>query len=83
MHDVNGGAHHHAGDGDLREFLYDGLGAVDDASPHPDQFELQVGNRPACQYLVQIDAENEGGQVVRKPEQGLAVDVWPGAQLFG
>ena len=52
--------------------------AIDDL----DHLELQVGKRPACQDLVQIDAENEGGQVVRKPEQGLAVDVWPVAQLF-
>jgi len=64
---VNGGedgTHHRAHDRDLSQLEGDGTGMAHHACPDLDQLELQAGERPVSHLLRQLDAAQEGGQVV-------------------
>ena len=58
------GPHHRAGDRDLGQLEGDGAGMAHHAAPDPNQFQLQAGQRPVGHGLGQVDAAQEGGQVV-------------------
>jgi hypothetical protein len=58
------GAHHRAGDGHLGQLEGDGAGVAHDAGADLDQLQLQAGQRPVGYRLGQLDAAQEGGQVV-------------------
>ena len=58
------GAHHRAGDGHLGQLEGDGAGVTDDAGADLDQLQLQAGEGPIGHGLGQVDAAQEGSQVV-------------------
>lgn len=58
------GAQHRAGNGYLGQLEGDGAGVTDDADPCLDQLEQQAGQRPVSHRFRQVDATQEGSQIV-------------------
>ena len=57
-------AHHRVGNDHLGQLGGDGAGVTYHAGPDLDQLELQAGQRPVGHGLWQLDAAQEGGQIV-------------------
>lgn len=58
------GAYHWAGDGHFGQLEGNGEGVTDDAATNLDQFELQASQRQLGHLLGQLDAAQEGCEVV-------------------
>jgi len=58
------GAYHRAGDGHLGQLEGDGAGVTDYAGADLDQLQLQAGEGPIGHGFGQVDAAQEGGQIV-------------------
>jgi len=61
---IEDGPDHGAGDGNLGQLEGDVAGIAHDAGTDLDQLELKAGRRPVGLGLGQLDAAQEGGQVL-------------------